>query len=84
MLCNEKQFKSRTCTLVPFGKFLADIDKSSVTGWRMRRTGLINTVNISGKVYVTEAEIHRFEERAVAGEFAKAPHAPRRQKGGLA
>lgn len=46
----------------------------------MRRAGHINTINISGKIYVAEAEIRRFEERAAAGEFAKSSHAPRRQE----
>ena len=65
---------------MPFSAFLEDIGRSSVTGWRMRRAGHINTINISGKIYVAEAEIRRFEERAAAGEFAKSSHAPRRQE----
>ena len=66
---------------MPFSGFLADIGRSSVTGWRMRRAGHINTINIAGKVYVHEDEIRRFEARAVAGEFAKKAHVPLRQKG---
>jgi len=78
MNCSEEQLKTRTCLLVPFGNFLADLGKSSVTGWRMRRDGLINTVNISGKLYIRLEEIQRFEQRAAAGEFAKVAHLPRR------
>ncbi len=79
MIDNEKQFNARACSLVPFGKFLADIDKSSVTGWRWRRDGFISTVNVAGKIYVTEQEIRRFEARAVAGEFSQKAHAPQRE-----
>jgi hypothetical protein len=77
---NDNSVKPRTCSLVPFNRFLSDLGKSPVTGWRMRQAGLINTVNISGKIYVAEQEIRRFEERAAAGEFAKVSHAPGRKK----
>jgi len=66
--------------LVPFSGFLADIGRSAVTGWRMRQSGVITTLNVAGKVYITQDEIRRFEERAIAGEFAKPTHAPRRVK----
>ncbi len=64
--------------MVPYRTFLDDLGKSSVTGWRMRRDGLVNTINISGKIYIRQQEIQRFEERAAAGEFARVPHVPRR------
>ncbi len=81
MNCAEDQIKTRTCSLVPFGNFLADLGKSSVTGWRWRRAEFVKTLNISGKVYISRDEIQRFEQRAAAGEFAKAAHVPRRAKG---
>lgn len=66
--------------MVPFGKFLEDLDKSAVTGWRWRQDGFITTVNVAGKVYITEDEIRRFEARAIAGEFSKKSNAPRREE----
>lgn len=67
----------RPSTLVPYGEFLAALGKGETTGWRWRRDGLIETVNICGKIYVTTDEITRFESRALSGEFRKAVSPPR-------
>jgi hypothetical protein len=80
MECNDNSVRPRTCSLVPFGNFLEDVGKSPVTGWRWRRDGFITTINVAGKVYVTQDEIERFEKRAIAGEFSKPTRAPRREK----
>lgn len=55
--------------LTPFHTFLAGMGRTSVTGWRWRRRGWINTVSIAGRLYVTQAELQRFSERAQRGEF---------------
>jgi hypothetical protein len=59
-----------------FYGWLDSIDKTRTTGWRWRKEGLIKTVNIFGKLYVTTDEIARFESRAIAGEFHKEIVAP--------
>jgi len=56
--------------LTPFHAFLTGLGRTSVTGWRWRRRGWITTVSIAGRLYVTQAEIQRFSERAQRGEFA--------------
>jgi hypothetical protein len=56
--------------LVPFEDWLKSIGKGRVTGWNWRKQGVIKAVNIFGRIYVTRAEIARFEERASSGEFA--------------
>jgi hypothetical protein len=53
-----------------FDRWLAVIGRSRETGWRWRNGGMIRTVNISGKHFVTAEEDRRFWERAKAGEFA--------------
>ncbi|MFZ0615522.1 MAG: hypothetical protein WAN16_03615 [Chthoniobacterales bacterium] len=57
--------------LIPFDAWLASLGKSRVTGWRWRNAGLVKTVNVFGKLYVTREEVTRFETRAIAGEFSR-------------
>ena len=56
---------------IEFIYWLAIIGKSRPTGFRWRRNGMITTVNIEGKLFVTNEEIARFWQRAKNGEFAK-------------
>ena len=65
--------------LLAFDRWLKDIDKTPATGWRWRRLGWINTVNICGRLYVSRDEIKRFEQRAASGEFAKEHVIPKRR-----
>jgi hypothetical protein len=53
--------------------WLVKLGKSRPTGFRWRQKGLIATVNIQGKLFVTHDEITRFWQRARRGEFAKRP-----------
>lgn len=76
-MCMEENAVQRPTKLVPYWKFLASVGKRETTGWRWRRDGLIETVNICGKLYITADEINRFEARARAGEFAKTVKPPR-------
>lgn len=55
-----------------FDDFLHDIGRSRSTGRRWRKAGMIETINIEGKVYVTLTAIGEFEARAAKGDFAKA------------
>ncbi len=65
-------------TLVSFDGWLESLDKTRTTGWRWRKEGLIKTVNIFGKLYISRDEIARFERRALAGEFHKDARVPQR------
>ena len=58
-------------------KFIEQSGLSAVTVWRYRRASWLNTLNICGRHYLTRAEIARFNARAAAGEFAKAPARPK-------
>jgi hypothetical protein len=71
--------------LVPFDKWLKSIGRGRVTGWNWRKSGAVKAINIFGRVYITRAEIARFEARAAGGEFvgnvqAAAALFPRRRK----
>jgi hypothetical protein len=57
--------------LISFNKFLEDLNLTSTTGWRWRKRGVIQTVNIYGRLYVSQDAIVDFHRRATAGEFAK-------------
>ena len=62
-------------------KFIEQSGLSMVTVWRYRRAGWLKTLNICGRHYLTRSEIARFNARAAAGEFAKAPTKPKRRRG---
>ena len=61
----------------PFWKFLQEMDKSSTTGHRWRKAGMITVINVMGKLYVTQQEIELFHKRAAAGEFSRIVKPPR-------
>ena len=65
--------------LLAFDRWLKDIDKTPATGWRWRKRGWINTVNICGRVFVSRQAIADFERRAASGEFAKQHITPKRR-----
>lgn len=46
---------------------------SDVTIWRRVRRGLLTSVNIAGRPYITAESLSEFYRRAAAGEFAKPP-----------
>jgi hypothetical protein len=62
--------------IVSLQKFCRDADISTVTAWRMRKRGWLETTNIAGRQYVTDEQSDRFKQRAMAGEFAKVHRVP--------
>jgi hypothetical protein len=56
--------------LVPFERWLSSMGRSSCTGWRWRRRGWIVVIRVAGRLYVSDKEIRRFQQRAEAGEFS--------------
>lgn len=70
--------------LQDFASFLRSLDRNAITGWRWRKAGMIQTVNICGRQYVTAEAVAEFKRRAMAGEFAKVHKAPARMKGMVA
>jgi len=53
--------------------WLARVGKSRPTGYRWRKRGMIETINVEGKLFVTSEAISRFWQRAGRGEFSKKP-----------
>ena len=64
--------------LVSYDSWLASVPISPATGWRWRKRGLIDTINICGRLYLSRKAIAEFERRAAAGEFAKEHVTPNR------
>jgi len=71
--------------LTSVNNFARQIGRTPCTIWRWQKLGWLDPfINIAGKPFLSGAAIERFNRRAAAGEFAKAPHAPRREKGATA
>jgi len=65
--------------IVLFGLFFDSLGVTPPTGWRWRKLGWINTINIAGRVYVSRDEIDRFQQRAASGEFSRTHKTPTRK-----
>ena len=63
--------------LVALPRWCESIGLSPVTAWRFRKRGWLKTVNIAGRVYLTDEAVHEFTRRAEAGEFARDVKVPR-------
>jgi len=57
--------------VVSLSKFLSDMGRSRVTGWRWRKLGWLEVINVAGRPYVTDDGIQKFKTRAESGEFAR-------------
>ena len=67
--------------LRPIGEWREQMDVSPTTAWRYAKRGWIHPITIAGKVYLSQDDIDRFEERARTGEFARDFNRPRKQEG---
>lgn len=65
--------------LVALNSWLTQVGITPVTAWRWRRKGWLKTVNIMGRVYLSDDAITEFKRRAEAGEFSKVHAAPDRR-----
>jgi predicted site-specific integrase-resolvase len=66
-----------TAGLVSFQKWLKGIGVTDVTGWRWRKSGLLDEpVNINGRLYLTAEQITRFHARVASGQFSKEHKTP--------
>ena len=59
--------------LISARKVRARLDLCPTTLWKLEKQGLLEGVTVFSKKYFTVESVERFEERALAGEFARAP-----------
>jgi hypothetical protein len=62
-------------------RFAEEMGVTRETLWRWRRDGLLQTINIRGRHYVTAEDAADFKQRALAGQFAKVAKRPSRTVG---
>jgi hypothetical protein len=75
----EQLNSSSTGAVISLNRWLAQVGVTPLTGWRWRKRGWLKTVNIAGRVYLTQEAIDEFHGRAVAGEFAREHKVPVRK-----
>lgn len=57
--------------LVPWDRWLQSIGRTRSTGYKYRKAGIVEVVNVFGKLYIDRSEIARFETLAKAGGFKR-------------
>jgi len=62
---------SASAPIVSLQSFCRSAGISSITAWRFRQRGWLETTSIAGRQYCTAEQIATFKRRAAAGEFAK-------------
>lgn len=85
MSIRTEAIKRESAPIISVNAFARQIGRTPLTLWRWQKLGWIDaSINIAGKPYLTREAIDKFMRRAAAGEFAKSPHAPRREKAQVA
>jgi hypothetical protein len=68
----EKQLRA----VVSLDSWREQVGVTACTVWRWRKKGWLKTVNICGRLYLTQEAINEFYERAQLGEFSQIHKAP--------
>ena len=71
------EISPNTPAIRPFAGWRIGVGISPTTAWRWRKDGVISTINVNGRLFITDRAIAEFERRAVAGNFAKYRQGPR-------
>lgn len=66
---------------LPLKELQRQLQRSSVTMWRWRKLGWLETVNLAGKVYIMPEALDKFMCRLRAGDFAKDAITPSTSRG---
>jgi hypothetical protein len=78
---NDIKVQTSDSPLISRAAFARGVGRTAVTVWRWERNGMIDpAINLCGRPYYSREAIEKFTRRAAAGEFARAPHAPRKEK----
>ena len=66
--------------IVALSQWCRSAGVTPITAWRFRKRGWLKTVNIAGRVYVTDKAVQEFMRRAEAGDFAQEHKVPIRPR----
>jgi predicted site-specific integrase-resolvase len=66
--------------VISFTKWREQVGVAPCTAWRWRKKGWLKTINIAGRLYLSQEAITEFQRRAEAGEFAKVHKTPSHKK----
>jgi len=77
--CNPENGRAEQESAVPVSvtRFIQTAGISQVTFWRWEKKGMIQTVRVAGRKYITPAALAEFQKRLSAGEFAGTTKNPR-------
>jgi predicted site-specific integrase-resolvase len=63
-------------TIKALDKFTHELGVAPSTVWKWRKQGILETVNLHGRPYITNEQATRFVARVSSGEFAKTKPVP--------
>lgn len=64
--------------IISLNSWREQVGVTACTIWRWRKKGWLKTVNICGRLYLTQEAINEFYERAKLGEFSQTHKTPAR------
>jgi hypothetical protein len=67
--------------IISLNSWREQVGVTACTVWRWRKKGWLKTVNICGRLYLTQEAINEFNERAQLGEFSQIHNVPVRNNG---
>ncbi|HVU26849.1 MAG TPA: hypothetical protein VHG71_03840 [Verrucomicrobiae bacterium] len=67
---------SESAAIISICKWREQVGVTSCTTWRWQKKGWLKTINIAGRVYLSQEAIREFQRRAEAGEFAQVHKIP--------
>jgi len=68
--------ENQSKAIVSLNSWREQVGVTACTLWRWRKKGWLKTVNICGRLYLTQAAINEFYERAQLGEFSQEHKTP--------
>lgn len=66
--------------IISLNAWREQVGVTACTVWRWRKKGWLKTVNICGRLYLTQESINDFYQRAQMGEFSQTHKAPVRSQ----
>jgi|HubBroStandDraft_1064217.scaffolds.fasta_scaffold1225740_1 predicted site-specific integrase-resolvase len=72
--------ESAAVAVISISKWREQVGVAPCTTWRWQKKGWLKTINIAGRIYLSQEAIREFQRRAEAGEFAQVHKTPSHKK----